>query len=313
MRYINVGPRFKRRTRMPDTNDEHLVREATRIFLQLHENPDDPELLVARQDFLAQGEKAAAAFAEAERTWLLVGKARKRSTGPFLALAIAAVLLGTLMLAREPLSVLWLADHATSGQQVELMLTSGDAVVLDADTALVDDTNTSVRNVKLLRGAAFFEVESSETPFSVAIGDAIVKVVGTAFETTIIDDAIQVSVEKGIVIVELPGQDVRLLAGEQLRWSTETGIEKSSSITAGAASWRTNRLIADRTRFGDVAAAIDRRLPGTVFVVGDRLANARVWGGFDLNEPLRALRALAATQDARVVSIPHVSTFIMPK
>ncbi|MEM8576087.1 MAG: FecR domain-containing protein [Pseudomonadota bacterium] len=224
----------------PDLEDR--VREATRIFLRLRQNPDDASLLRARDAFLAEDD-AEAIYAEVEKAWSLTAPPRRPIT---LSLLVLLTIMGaSLYFAYAPLRVLVIADIRTDTSVLAATLDSGDRVVLDAASALSDNTSGVVRDVQLLEGAAYFDVTTREQAFVVQIGNLSVRVTGTAFETAFTDDTISIAVAEGQVEVSSAGQLWRLGPGDRLLWGPSKAATEQTLQPADIAAWRHTRLIID--------------------------------------------------------------------
>lgn len=291
----------------PDLEDR--VREATRIFLRLRQNPDDASLLRARDAFLAEDD-AEAIYAEVEKAWSLTAPPRRPITLSLLALL--TIMGASLYFAYAPLRVLVIADIRTDTSVLAATLDSGDRVVLDAASALSDNTSGVVRDVQLLEGAAYFDVTTREQAFVVQIGNLSVRVTGTAFETAFTDDTISIAVAEGQVEVSSAGQLWRLGPGDRLLWGPSRAATMQTLQPADIAAWRHTRLIIDGMTFAQVADVIDRRIPGRIFISNSALAQSRVFGGVDLSDPELAIRTLAEAQGARIYSALPLGLLVAP-
>ena len=292
-----------------DKSDTALLDEAAMLFLALSEDPDNPELAKDRDAFLARGKAERAAYRKIETGWVVSG-GRTRSRTP-LVFAILGALGAATYLASEPVFVRLTADFSTSKTAQITTLASGDVAHLDASSAVVDGTEDGTRKVKLLRGSAFFDVVSDGRPFIVALGEAEVSVRGTAFETAYLPDGLSVSVTEGIVYVRVEDMTWQLEAGQSLTWSQENGVSNDIIPVEDIASWRTDQLVAEDMSIDRVVDILERRLPGSVMVVGRDLSETRVSGTFDLDDPHAALRSLALIANARYVSgMPFVSVLM---
>ncbi|MEM6659306.1 MAG: FecR domain-containing protein [Pseudomonadota bacterium] len=297
---------------MPNPDRLHLAEQAADIFTRLQEHPDDPELIRERDAFLARGEAERQVYSFVLKAWK--GTAVKRRGPRIGTVAVIACMLVSAFLLARPAQIYLTADHLTQRQDREVVLLSGDISEMDASTALVDRTDERTRRVELLKGAAYFDVETAGgRPFEVIVGDLRVQVVGTAFETASFNGITSIAVSEGIVEVTEGENTWVLNAGQQLQWSKETGAVSSDIATGEIASWRDGRLVTKGMKFAQVAEAIERRLPGHVVIIGDDLANSLVAGSVDLSEPDVALRTLATAKDARVVSVSALITVVVAK
>ncbi|MEM8793731.1 MAG: FecR domain-containing protein [Pseudomonadota bacterium] len=297
---------------MPETDPERarIVEEASDIFVRLQNDPENESLIRKRAEFLARGEAEREAWAYLLKAWK--GTARKRRPKPPLIVALLGIVAAAAYFLSEPLYVAALADHSTRYEKSRVALASGDTADLDAATAIIDETQGAERRVKLLRGAAFFDVETDGRPFLVEAGDVIITVTGTAFEAARIDEAVLVSVAKGSVDVSFDGRTWNLDEGSHLIWSPDEDAAVNLIDPQDVASWRADRFTANGIPFRQVAAIIDRRLPGEVVVLDETLARSEIAGTIDLRDPMLALRTLAAARSASLVAAPPLITVIYP-
>ncbi|MEM9498185.1 MAG: FecR domain-containing protein [Pseudomonadota bacterium] len=285
------------------------MKEAAHIFLQLRDDPENPELQARRDAFLARGEAEKAVYGEILKTWKASGVMHVPRTMRSVAV-LCCVLIGAAYFAYDPLRIAILADVSTQSAPEQTTLASGDIAFLDAASALVDETDGASRTVELLDGAAFFDVAAGRHPFVVDLGDVVVTVVGTAFETAFVDDAVVIDVAEGRVDVKANDQIWELSAGERLHWTDTRGAEVTTHDGNAVAPWRGDRLVVDGMTLGEAAAIIERRLIGTVVFADRALRRKRVTGSLDLSDPLVALRLLAATGNARVFHVPGIGRVI---
>ncbi|MEM9911593.1 MAG: FecR domain-containing protein [Pseudomonadota bacterium] len=297
---------------MSEKRREQLMREAAEIFFELRNDPDNSELQARRDEFLVRGKAERETYDHLLKTWKASGvmRAPKRLRSVLLFLC---GLTGATALAYDPVRIAVLSDLSTSGTPEQSTLASGDVAFLDADTALVDDTDGQARAVELLDGAAFFAVESDPRPFTVEVGDVRVRVVGTEFETAFVEDTVLIGVAEGQVNISLRDQSWQLTAGEQFTWSDDFGAVIDERDITLMASWREDRLIVDGLSFGQAADIIERRLSGRVVFTNATLRNTPVAGIVDLSDPLVALRILAELSGARVYHAPGIGRVITPR
>lgn len=297
---------------MSEDRREALMWEAADIFLKLRDDPGNEALQARRDEFCARGEEERQVYEDLLKTW----KASGVKKGPNKLRAIIVLTCGVLSaayLAYDPLRVALLADVSTQFNADTTVLASGDRVVLDADSALIDDSDGSVRDVSLLEGAAFFDVGKDNRPFTVTLGDMMVSVVGTAFETAFVDGAVFVSVVEGRVNVTDGDEVWTLTAGDHFNWTDDQPATLSQKPVQDMAAWRADRLVVDNMTMGQAADIISRRLRGPVVFSGRALRNTRVTGTLDLHDPLAALRLLADSGNAQVYNVPGVGRLVTNK
>lgn len=191
--------------------------------------------------WLAQDAEHAAAFAEIERTWQVLGDTRERLAAPvgiadaparprrfvaqvaLRAAAVIAVGVGTwawwprdagIATDRAP-GVSSFAEQAAteSGGLRRLDLPDGSTLTLNASSAVDVQFSRSERRVRLLRGEAHFTVASNPArPFIVEANGVAVKAVGTAFNVRLQSASVDVLVTEGKVRVDRALQGDSLLA-----------------------------------------------------------------------------------------------------
>ncbi|MEM8796112.1 MAG: FecR domain-containing protein [Pseudomonadota bacterium] len=303
---------------MPDDDEEEDLEEmrrseeAANIFRRLEENPDDLQAQKDRDAFLARGEAERATYKNLLRS-LTVAKRLlkpKPKTNPNIIIFVVFALGAVLYLISGPVSIYLIADEITALEQRRIELASGDIVSLDGSSALIDRSDNDVRTVKLLKGAAYFEVFENNKPFVVDADGLTVTVVGTQFEVVRHDQEVTVSVSEGDVVVTIEGQDWDLSAGDRIRWSRGAIPVKDQRIIANIGSWREDLLVTDGMTFDEVIQTLDRRLSGPVIILSDNLAKKTFRGRLNLKTPLISLRALAATTGAQVRSAGPIATIV---
>ncbi|MEM9248839.1 MAG: FecR domain-containing protein [Pseudomonadota bacterium] len=296
---------------MASEEDAELARQAARVFLRLQDSPDSLEAQRARDAFVARGAAEARAYERVATAWTATQKKPPSRGGGAAVVLLLAIGLG-LFAGYEPLRLHLLADATTGTTPERLSLASGDIAYLDAATAVSDATSDDVRRVELLSGSAYFDVTHLDRPFVVSSGGLEVEVLGTEFEVMTLAGATIVSVAEGRVEVRADGMSWRLSAGQSLRVPGDARPEVLSIPVETIAVWRQDRWATDGASVADVAAMIDRRLDARVVIPSRALRRSEIAGGFDLSNPLQALRTLAAAQNARVVAALPGVLFLVP-
>lgn len=295
-----------------EDNERERTREAVQIIRRLDEHPGDRAAQRDRDAYLARGPLEQATY---DRTLRAMGGAEtslRRDRNKRYVLAIVGAFLASLAFAWQPLKLSIMADFQTGRQVQDVQLASGDVVVLDAASAIEDETDEAVRGINLLAGAGYFDVDTSQRSFVVQVGSATVETLGTAFEVSRQRATIQVSVAEGSVRVRQNGQERVVEAGERLRWKDGPSTALETVDAATIAAWRDDTLVTDGMTVGEVAAILDRRIPGSVVVLSEKLQNTVVSGRLDLARPTDALRTLAATVDAQVNALAPFGAMLRP-
>lgn len=190
------------------------------------------------------------------------------------------------------------ASHvASKGERRDVTLADGSRVLLDADSAFNVEFTPQGRRVHLLRGAAFFDVTPSQTPFVVATAAGDVRVLGTQFDVRLMDNAALVTLAKGSVSVAAGGAvtPTLLKPGQQV-WFDASGIHAPVSVNvADEMAWREGRYVFYRARLADVVREVERYRPGRILIPVSSLANQTVTGSFSLADSDAALASLQAS------------------
>lgn len=186
------------------------------------------------------------------------------------------------------------ADYSSTGQVRQVTLPDQSQVTLDAGSAIAVDFAHGERRVRLLRGAAFFQVTHTGEPFLVAAAGGEVRVLGTQFEVREQGDGAQVTVRSGRVAVQPePGEVAReLTANQQLayldgRAGTPLSVDSESRL-----AWRQGWLNYYQVPLAQVVEDLGRYYPGRIVLLDGELGQRKVSGSFPVQAPLAALDSL---------------------
>lgn len=230
----------------------------------------------------------AAAYAQAERTLLLLDEAlaspiatrRVRSSYRWIApgLATAASLVAAAVLSVPPAAI-----ESAPGQIREVTLSDGSHVTLAPASSLRPTWRLARRAYVLQRGQAFFAVAHDPArPFTVAAGEARVRVLGTRFDVRRSpSDRVQVQVEQGLVEVSRDlrtGPAMARVAGGQSALADASGVRTARLARSDdAGAWRRDRLAYADAPLEDVIADLNRY--GVKARVSSKAANLKVTAG----------------------------------
>lgn len=189
------------------------------------------------------------------------------------------------------------ADHVTAAGQVQqITLADQSRMTLDAGSAVAVEFSHGQRQVRVLRGAAFFQVTHTGEPFVVEAGEGAVHVLGTQFEVRREAAGAQVTVLSGRVGVNaVSGQAQQLLqSGQRLSYhDTQLGSVKTVDSEAQLA-WRQGWLNYYQVPLSVVIDDLARYYPGRILLLDGALARRTVSGSFPADQPLAALDSLGA-------------------
>lgn len=224
-----------------------------------------PERSAEFEAWLKADPRHAQAYDQAERTLMLLDEAlaspvlvrpaRHATRWIWPGAAIAAGLVAAAVLATPPAAI-----QSTPGQTREVYLADGSHLTLAPASSLRPTWRFARRAYVLQRGEAFFAVRHDPThPFTVAAGDAKVRVLGTRFDVhRAAGDRVRVEVEQGLVEVARGASVARVAAG-QGALADASGVRIANLITSDAAgAWRQGRLAYAAAPLEDVVADLNR-------------------------------------------------------
>jgi transmembrane sensor len=222
--------------------------------------------------------------------------------------ASAAAVLAVAVLAPGALARLG-ADYVTGvGEVRQVRLDDGSVVSLGPDSALEVDYAADHRQVRLLKGQAWFDVRRNPArPFQVRARDVDTTVLGTAFEVDTAAKASTVAVQRGLVGVSARAAARRPMervpAGRAVIVGRDGGVLRVAVPADRVAAWRDGQLVVENGAIGEVVAALKPWSRDLILVRGSALAARRVTGVYDLRDPEAVVQALAAAYDLRATRV----------
>jgi transmembrane sensor len=277
--------------------------------------------LAVFEAWLAASDENRGAFDLARATWLnlanvdnLLPQTRvetRRARWPVaLAAGIAAVAVCGLLVA-DSLTRLRADALTATGEVRKFALPDGSVAVLDTDSAVDIAYTPTERRVRLLRGAAWFDVKHNpNVPFVVATDDLRAVAKGTAYAVSRTRDGEKVEVTRGRVEVSVAGHISTLLAGDGLTASAGNVVERK--LPATPVAWREERIVVEDATLPEAIAAIGRYHPGHIITLGS-LPSTRVSLSLDISEQDRGLTSLAEAQSLERFNITPWLTVLIPR
>ncbi len=89
-------------------------------------------------------------------------------------------------------------------------------------------------------------------------------------------------------------------AGQSTTVASNGTVSRAEQAPQLVGAWRTGQLYAQGLRLGDAVDQLRRYYAGTIVIVDDQLAERRVTGAYNLNDPEEALRGMASVHGASV-------------
>lgn len=301
-------------------------------YLSLREDPDDEDMKARFEQWLAEDEAHAAAWARMNGTVTRITIAAmqhrpahmaERRTEPtaqrpsrhfrrfFLPVTAVAAIAMVVILNGPDFLVQLRADYVTPvGDTRDLRLADGSKVTLGPHSAVAVEMTARGRSVRLLRGEALFDVRhDTARPFRVMATDVEATDVGTVFDVRMDDATITVAVRQGMVHVSKPGRaDRDLRAGEWLRISDDVVMGTMPPDAIGA--WRGGTLIANDQTIAEVIASLQPWTRARIVLTSHVLGEKRVTGTYDLHRPEASLRLIVGPYGGTVKSVTPWFSFV---
>ena len=235
--------------------------------------------------------------------------------GPVLAGLAAAVTVGFVVL-NQLISQAPQTEHVASpvviayttviGETKTIMLSDESEITLGPASRIEVAMSADARSVRLVNGAAMFEVASDAArPFSVQAEGLTARVLGTVFDVRNNGGVVRLSVSEGVVearqpclLTNEPTQLVTrraLKAGEQVTAAAASGLSSTRSFRAETfAAWREGRLRYVGAPLSELIADANRysSLPIRIETGGGNIDEIKVAFSYDPNDIDRMLDAL---------------------
>jgi transmembrane sensor len=192
------------------------------------------------------------------------------------------------------------------GEQRVVMLDDGSRLQLNTNSEVKVLFRDKVRELKLLRGEIFIDVEKDyERPFIVTTDTAVIQATGTQFNVYWLNSATEVTVIEGSVLVNWSPSNLEFgsaAADQKLALELDVGqktkVVKNEAIPkptvvdiSKAIAWTQRRLVFENELVATIADEFNRYNKIQLIVPDPELASARISGVFDVNDP-KAFTAL---------------------
>ncbi len=193
------------------------------------------------------------------------------------------------------------------GEKRSVTLADGSRIDLNAGSRLTVTLARNARSLFLHEGQAVFDVtHDADRPFTVAVGDRMVRVVGTQFDVRRREGKLSITVARGAVEVGPLdggiGKAYRLRPGQRLD-HTE-GAAPASVVAVEPAevlAWRSGRLVYRQQTLADVVADLNQQWATPIRIDDPTLAATPVSGVLILDSQDAVIRRLALLVPIRAV------------
>jgi len=196
------------------------------------------------------------------------------------------------------------------GERATFTLEDQSRITLNTGSRLEVEFSSSGRQVALLQGEAYFDIEpDAKRPFQVETGTATVTAIGTAFNIYRRDGVSDITVTEGVVRVTERARAGRialstvLQANETLQ-ASEGGLSRALPVDpTPLTAWQQGEMIADEMPLLELTREL-ARYTDTRVVIRDRdIARLTVSGVFNLDHPDSVLQAVERSLQLQVVRV----------
>jgi transmembrane sensor len=202
-------------------------------------------------------------------------------------------------------------DYATAiGAPSTVELADGSHVTLDTNSALSVRLTPGRRDVRLLRGRAYFDVAPDvKRPFTVEAGSRAVTALGTAFSVRWESQAVSVVLERGHVRIAAPHRaDVALAPGQAFEAQDDSAGRIESVDVGRDLAWRSGYLEFRDEPLTQAVGEMSRYGGGQVTFGDARAAGLKITGRFRIGDPVRFAHVLTDVYPLRVTERPGGAT-----
>ncbi|NOS74873.1 MAG: FecR family protein [Methyloglobulus sp.] len=222
--------------------------------------------------------------------------------------ALAACLLVAVL---YPSASIMLRTDIAETRTVQLM--DGSTVQLNSETALSINITPTTRELTLLQGEAQFTVSPDPNrPFKVRAGNGIVTALGTAFNVRHNRQGVEVTVTEHRVAVKLDGNPANqttetiVAQGQQVAYDPDNGLSAVKTVdTHIATAWQRGKLVVQDKPLGEVLAELNHYHRGYFIVSDPAIAQHRINGVFNTDNPIGALNAIEKFQHLHSTRLSH--------
>jgi transmembrane sensor len=250
---------------------------------------------------------------------------RSKTRRWFISLGIAASVAVFALIAWPNLNWRSGTYRTSRGEQRSIVLSDGSVVQLNTLSTLVIHFDKDRRRVELPQGEALFRVAHDPArPFDVQTPFAVVRAVGTEFNVYNRADSTQVSVIEGKVRIAAvsvaqkspfsPGLALRddahlsgtgstqgaipLAAGQQVTMSSAAEPKPIPANASTTTAWVQRRIVLDNDSVQTAVDQFNRYNRVQIHVQDEELANLRISGVFDVDDPQALVKYLEQIQKA---------------
>ncbi|PCI49638.1 MAG: hypothetical protein COB49_04685 [Alphaproteobacteria bacterium] len=219
------------------------------------------------------------------------------------------------------------------GEKRNITLSDGSIITLNTDGEVEVDIQPDSRNIRLIKGEAFFKVAHDKSrPFQVTVGSAVIKALGTTFDVHMRDNKIVVLVEEGhvqlsslltsLIETELTQKNSKepmtiaiISAGQSVTFDpVEDEVEKNNNADIiKKLAWRNDMLVFDGDSLEFVLQDVSRYTKQNFIITEPELRKLRISGYFPTGKTKALLATLEQSFDIIVTKIDDEYIYISRK
>jgi transmembrane sensor len=208
----------------------------------------------------------------------------------------------------DPMTRIGEPDYISAkGQKSIVDLPDGSRVTLDSDSAVDVAFANGRRDLRLVRGRAFFDVaHDPDHPFAVEAGGRVVTALGTQFDVRLAPERMRVVLVEGSVSVESaktapPSPMIKLRPGEAFAAQNGQPGTVTPADTDADEAWRQGFVEFNDEPLSKVVATLNRYTRAQVVIKDPKVAALRITGMFRTGDIQRFGRTVAAVLPVRLI------------
>jgi transmembrane sensor len=201
------------------------------------------------------------------------------------------------------------ADYVTGGGQKSIVdLPDGTRVTLDADSAVDVAFLGGRREVRLLKGHAFFDVAHDRArPFAVQAAGRVVTALGTQFDVRVTSDSLRVVLAEGSVSVSASGAGAaapptRLLPGQAFSAQRGGAGKVSPANLDDALAWKQGVVEFRDQPLSEAVGLLNRYTRAQIVIRDPKVAALRITGVFRTGDIKRFGRSVSQVLPVRMIA-----------
>ncbi|MEP5611497.1 MAG: FecR domain-containing protein [Cyclobacteriaceae bacterium] len=182
---------------------------------------------------------------------------------------------------------------ASADEKINVTFPDGSTGVLNTNSTFSFLEKFGDERVVAFEGEAYFDIQKSEKPFLIEMGDVTVRVLGTAFNLVTSDEEVELIVERGLVAFVKDDEQTKVAAGLKAVFSKDdNSVVITENPSANIATWIDGRLEFDDSSFQTVLQDLESHFEVSFQVENERINSCRVTATFEKNSLSEVIETL---------------------